>query len=158
MKSMTWLCITLLTATAVHANPGAPQGGPGDQPGGGAGQPQPLGWAPPAHRHPTPIYPPPIYPGPRPGIVVDILPPGYRTVLFAGLTYFVVNEIWYQLHGDRYRVVTPPAASQVQENNPYYENGMTRVDIDGIRYYVRDGRYYRRNANGEYLEVTPPTP
>lgn len=146
MKSMIWLCITLLTATAVHANPGAPQGGPGDQPGGGPGHP-PRGW----------IRPAPIYLGPRPGIVVDVLPPGYRTVLFAGLTYFVVNEIWYQLHGDRYRVVTPPAASQVQENNPYYENGMTRVDIDGIRYYVREGRYYRRNANGEYLEVTPPT-
>ena len=45
---------------------------------------------------------------------------------------------------------TYPAATKVQESNPYYENGMTRVDIDGIRYYVRDGRYYRRNANGEY--------
>ena len=147
MKSMTWLCITLLTVTAVHAKPGAPQGGPEGPPGGGPGH-SPRGW----------IDTPPIYPAPRPGVVVDILPPGYRTVLFAGLTYFVVNEIWYQLHGDRYRVVTPPTANQVQENNPYYENGMTRVDIDGIRYYVRNGRYYRRNANDEYLEVTPPSP
>ncbi len=157
MKSMTWLCITLLTSTAVHANPGAQQGGPGGQPGSGPGQPPPPGWSHPAPEHPTPISPVPIYPPPRPGVVVDILPPGYKTVLFAGLTYFVFNEIWYQLHGDRYQIVSPPSSSKVQENNPYYENGMTRVDIDGVRYYVRDGRYYRRNANDEYLEVTPPT-
>ena len=118
MKSMTWLCITLLTATAVHANPGAPQGRPGGQPDGGPGQPPPPGWAHPAPLHPAPIYPPAIYPAPRPGVVVNILPPGYRTVLFAGLTYFVVNEIWYQLHGDHYQVVTPPAAPKAQENNP----------------------------------------
>ncbi len=158
MKSMTWFCITLFTSLAVQANPGAPQGRPGDQPGGGPGQAPLPEWVPPTPRHPAPIYPVPIDPEPRPGIVVDILPPGYKTVLFAGLTYFVFNEIWYQLHGDRYQVVPPPAATRVQEANPYYENGMTRVDIDGIRYYVREGRYYRRNANGEYLEVTPPTP
>ncbi len=87
--------------------------------------------------------------------MVDILPPGYKTVLFAGLTYFVFNEIWHQLHGGRYEVVAPPNP-EIPASNPYYENGMTRVDIDGVRYYVREGRYYRRNANGEYLEVTPP--
>ena len=91
--------------------------------------------------------------------MVDILPPGYRTVLFAGLTYFVFNEIWYQLHGGRYEVVTPPAQPvlhPVATNNPYYENGLTRVDINGVRYYVRDGRYYRRTAEGDLLEVPPP--
>ena len=91
--------------------------------------------------------------------MVDILPPGYRTVLFAGLTYFVFNEIWYQLHGGRYEVVAPPPQPVVQPvatNNPYYENGLTRVDINGVRYYVRDGRYYRRTAEGDLLEVPPP--
>jgi hypothetical protein len=143
MKSSLWLSIGLVVCSSVQAQPGGPDGMP---------------FVP---RHPPS---PPFHawrhadePGPRPGGMVDMLPPGYRTVLFAGLTYFVFHEIWYQLHGDRYEIVPPPVQPQ-EAATPYAENGLTRVDIDGTRYYVGNGRYYRRNAAGEYLEVTPPQP
>lgn len=144
MKPIIWLGIGLVVSTATMAQPGGsmPEGPFHDHPGGFSPQP---------HGYPSPR--------PAPGFQVDILPPGYKTVLFAGLTYFVFNEIWYQLHGGRYEVVTPPpqpVSSPVNTENPYYENGLTRVDIDGVRYYVRDGRYYRRTAEGDYLEVPPP--
>lgn len=141
MKFAVWLYLGCLACTAATASPH----GPDAPPGGGHPDPSPPDWQPPSPHHPAP----------QPGVMVDILPPGYKTVLFAGLTYFVFNEIWYQLHGGRYEVVAPPH-QEAPANNPYDENGLTRVDIDGIRYYVRAGRYYRRNANGEYLEVTPP--
>ena len=141
MKYSAWFYLGCFACSTVAAAPH----GPTDHPGGGHPD-QPLpGW-----QQPTPHHP-----APQPGVMVELLPPGYKTVLFAGLTYFVFNEIWYQLHGGRYEVVTPPN-QEAPTVNPYYENGMTRVDIDGIRYYVREGRYYRRNANGEYREVTPP--
>lgn len=44
----------------------------------------------------------------RPGLVVEVLPPDYRTVIVAGLTYFVLNEIWYQRHARGYMVVEAP--------------------------------------------------
>ncbi len=144
MKSMIWFSVGLLVSTTTMAQPGGPMPD-------GSHHGHPAHFAPPPHR-----YRPPH---PAPGLIVDILPPGYRTVLFAGLTYFVFNEIWYQLHGGRYEVVAPPPQPVVQPvatNNPYYENGLTRVDINGVRYYVRDGRYYRRTAEGDYLEVPPP--
>lgn len=107
-------------------------------------------WGPMPDRGPGP-GPEPI-PAPHHGIYVDVLPHGYQTVLIAGLTYFVLNDIWYKLQGGRYVMVDKPAAE------PEYEqpHGLTQVDIDGGRYYVRDGRFYRRNADGEYLEVPPP--
>ena len=70
----------------------------------------------------------------------------------AGLTYLLLKDIWYRMQGGRYVVVDKPS------DEPRYEqpHGLTQVDIDGVRYYVRDGRFYRRNADGEYLEVPPP--
>lgn len=96
---------------------------------------------------------------PRPGYEVQMLPPGYQTVLVAGLTYFVLNEVWYQLQGGHYTVVADPTISRVPTSSATTYSaghGLTQVDINGIRYYVKEGRYYRLNADGEYLEVTPP--
>ena len=135
---------TLLVNTAAVAHPGEFWG-----PGGGGG--------PGMGAHPGPVFFPHHHP--HPGLFVDVLPPGYQTVLIAGLTYFVLNDIWYRLQGDRYVVVDAPSTTTtVVTQTPTYEqpHGLTQVDIDGVRYYVRDGRYYRRNADGEYLEVTPP--
>lgn len=131
-----WLVValgSLLWQTAV-AMPGEP--GPANGPG--------RGMYPGPHHHPAPDF--------RPGPVIEVLPPGYQTVLIAGLTYFVLNDIWYRMQGGRYVVVDKPS------DEPRYEqpHGLTQVDIDGVRYYVRDGRFYRRNADGEYLEVPPP--
>ena len=112
-------------------------------------------------------YPGPVrvYPGPvhmyAPPVRYNIMPPGYKTVIAAGVTYFVLNELWYRMHGGVYEQVQAPASSNVTIIN----NGATTttiantgsvmnvVDVNGTRYYVQDGRYYRRSPDGQYLEV-----
>ncbi len=125
------------------------------------------------HRHAVPRYVPPRYDyhrdwrpasywsGPahhRPGYRVRTLPAGYKTVIAAGLTYFVLNEIWYQMHGPEYVVVERPAVVYREVNTPPLvgDNGFYSIDVHGSRYYIKEGRYYRRNSDGEYLEVPPP--
>ena len=116
-------------------------------------------------------YPGPVrvYPGPvhmyAPPVRYNIMPPGYKTVIAAGVTYFVLNELWYRMHGGVYEQVQAPASSNVTIIN----NGATTttiantgsvmnvVDVNGTRYYVQDGRYYRRSPDGQYLEVAPPS-
>jgi hypothetical protein len=94
----------------------------------------------------------------------NIMPPGYKTVIAAGATYFVLNELFYRMHGGVYEQVAAPATSNVTIIN----NGATTstiantgavmnvVDVNGVRYYTQNGRFYRLNSNGEYLEVAPP--
>lgn len=62
-------------------------------------------------------YPAGRWYGPRPphvvyrpvyGTRITILPGGYRTVFFGGLTYFVVDDIFYRREADSYVVVAPP--------------------------------------------------
>ena len=134
------LASCLVLACQAQARPG---GGWDNRPGPDAG--------------PGPWIKPVPQPRPAPGGWVDVLPRGYQTVLVAGLTYFVLNDIWYKMNGGRYQVVTAPTQTITPSNGgneqPY---GLTQVDIGGVRYYVKDGRYYRRNADGECLEVTPP--
>ena len=122
-----------------------------------------------------PLYPPhyipPFGPGPyvphhypplppAPGMVVNVLPMGYETIMVAGLTYFVLNSIWYQPQGDHYVVVNNPGntttttITTTRTSNTATE--LTPVDINGVRYYVQEGHYYRRSVDGQYLEVTPP--
>jgi len=125
------------------------------------------------HRHAVPRYVPPRYdyhhdwrpaahwsgpPHHRPGYRVRHLPVGYQTVIAAGLTYFVLNEIWYQMHGPEYVVVERPAVQyRVVDAPPMVgDNGFYSIDVHGSRYYIKEGRYYRRNSDGEYLEVPPP--
>jgi len=125
------------------------------------------------HRYAVPRYVPPRYdyyrdwrpaahwsgpPHHRPGYRVRHLPVGYKTVIAAGLTYFVLNEIWYQMHGPEYVVVERPAVEyRVVDAPPMVgDNGFYSIDVHGSRYYIKEGRYYRRNSDGEYLEVPPP--
>lgn len=98
------------------------------------------------------------YPHHRPGYRVRTLPVGYKTVIAAGLTYFVLNEIWYQMHGPEYVVVEKPTVVYREVDVPPMvgDNGFYSIDVHGSRYYIKDGRYYRRNSDGEYLEVPPP--
>lgn len=91
----------------------------------------------------------PFSPLPRPGHRVDRLPTGVATVLIAGLTYYVLNDIFYRPEARGYVVVERPAASVV-------EPALTTVDVDGRRYYVKEGRYYQRDIDGHYSEVPPP--
>lgn len=111
---------------------------------------------------PVRVYPAPVHV--HAPARYNIMPPGYKTVIAAGVTYFVLNELWYRMHGGAYEQVAAPATSNVTIIN----NGATTttiantgsvmnvVDVNGSRYYVQNGRYYRRTPDGQYLEVAPP--
>ncbi len=113
---------------------------------------------------PAPRYfqPAPHFHGPS---RYNVMPPGYKTVIAAGVTYFVLNELWYRMHGGVYEQVSAPASSNVTIIN----NGATTttiantgsvmnvVDVNGERFYVQNGRYYRRTPDGQYFEVSPPS-
>lgn len=124
------LSASLVAPAAVLAGPGGYHGGPGF---GGPG------W----HG-----------PGPGRGARFPFLPGAAETVLIAGLTYYVLNGIYYQRQNDQYVVVEPPSPPRyvVAGNN----SNMTVVDMNGERFYVSQGHYYRRNIDGEYLEVPRP--
>jgi hypothetical protein len=80
--------------------------------------------------------------------------------MIAGLTYFVLNSIWYQQQGDHYVVVNNPGTTTTTTTTTTRTTNtateLTPVDSNGVRYYVQDGHYYRRSVDGQYLEVTPP--
>ena len=93
----------------------------------------------------------------------DAMPSGYKTVVVAGITYFVLDNLWYMMHGNRYQQVDAPNNVTIINNAPATTtttttvvSGLDVVDINGNRYYVKDGHYYRRDVNGQLLEVTPP--
>lgn len=87
------------------------------------------------------------YDRPGPGHRVSILPDIATALLLGGLTYYVVNGIYYQKQGDQYIVVETP-----QETG----SALNVVDFNGKRYYVRDGHYYQQDINGSYTEVPRP--
>jgi hypothetical protein len=89
------------------------------------------------------------------------MPHGYRTYIIAGITYFFLDNLWYVMHDDMYEQVEQPSNITIINNQPMYtmpyNNGeMAIIDYNGIRYYVKNGRYYRREINDLFLEVTPP--
>ena len=102
----------------------------------------------------------PDFDGPHPQFYNE-MPSGYKTVVVAGITYFVLDNLWYLMHGNKYEQVATPTNVTVINNPPAVVQtssnpGMNVVDVNGLRYYVKDGRYYRRDVNGQLLEVTPP--
>lgn len=86
---------------------------------------------------------------PRPGDRFSILPDIATTVLLGGLTYYLVNGIYYQRQGTQYVVVEKPSSAP----SP---SGAQVLDFNGKRYYVRDGHYYTRDIDGNYFEVPRP--
>lgn len=91
--------------------------------------------------------------------------PDYRTVVVAGVTYFVLDNLWYVMHGHDYVQVPSPQSSNVTIiNNPApatttvvtSPSDMAVVDVNGIRYYVKNGHYFQLRSDGQYIEVTPP--
>lgn len=87
------------------------------------------------------------YDRPSPGHRVSILPDIATALLLGGLTYYVVNGVYYQKQDDRYIVVETPRET---------DSALNVVDFNGKRYYVRDGHYYQRDINGSYTEVPRP--
>lgn len=137
------LSLSLMAPAMVMAGPGPGgwHGGHGGGPGGGPGGWGGGGWG-----------------GGRPslGMRYGFLPQAAQTVLIAGLTYYVLNGIYYQRQENQYVVVQAPPAPQnnyVVSNN---SGAMSVLDLNGERFYVNQGHYYRRSINGDYLEVPRP--
>ncbi|WP_323912818.1 DUF6515 family protein [Aeromonas caviae] len=126
-----WLLSMLITLPALA--------GPGDTD-------RPGGWERPVPRHGKDAGP-----GFGPGHRVDRLPGGVETLLLAGLTYYVLDGIFYRRQENHYVVVSPPPQVLVVA-----ETGLIPLDLDGRRYYVREGHYYLREIDGRYTEVPPP--
>jgi hypothetical protein len=131
------LALTLLAPTLVSAHPGGwGPGGPGPHWGG----PGPR-WGGPG----------PHWDGPHHGGgSLRFLPGAATAVLIGGLTYYLLNDHYYQRQGENYVVVQPPAQS-VEVGG-----GMRVLDFNGRRFYVQEGHYYQREINGEYVEVPRP--
>lgn len=133
------LSLSLLAPVAGIAAPGWHDGGRGGHGWGGGGP----GWG--GHG----------WGGPHRGARFDFLPGVAATVLVAGLTYYVLDGIYYQRQENQYVVVDAPPQPQVYAAGGMSGN-MTVLDLNGERYYVNQGHYYRRNINGQYLEVPRP--
>lgn len=95
-------------------------------------------------------------PGPRPepgmhhapSTRLSVLPDLATTLIIGGLTYYVVNGMYYQKQGVEYiRVDTPSGVN----------NNLNVVDYNGKRYYVRNGSYYQKDLDGNYIEVPRPS-
>lgn len=120
IKILLTLTIICITASA-HAVPGPrPDAGPAPAPFNGRG------------------------PAPR----LNVLPDIATTLILGGLTYYVVNDVYYRKEGDVYiRVETPQSDL----------SGLNTVDYNGKRYYSRNGHYYQRDIDGNYYEVPRPS-
>ncbi len=171
LKAASWACIVILAAASTLY----------------AGFPPPPG-------HP-PGHPPGPRPGPRPGPVfrphhpvppLRVLPPGFETVVIAGLTYFLAGGIYYRHTPQGYVVVEnpvpapppdqviPPEAQIVIVNvytlnvrsGPGINNMIIHQVSEGDRLVVQGsapGWYYVRIPDGtlgwvsaRYIRLLPP--
>ncbi len=101
------------------------------------------------------------------------MPYGYRNFFLGGIHYFFYNELWYVMRNGYYEEVTAPrdviiingepvlSSEPILTPTPTYDDvqfdgDMQVLDFNGLRYYYKNGRYYRLDINGNYLEVPPP--
>lgn len=94
--------------------------------------------------------------GPRWGghhheVVVHRLPPGYTSVLVAGLALLYAEGLFYRHTPAGYVVIQPPVGAVV----PVLPPGYTTVVMNGIPYYYYGYTYYAPSPNG-YVVVQPP--
>lgn len=75
------------------------------------------------------------------------MPRNAEALLIGGITYYLLDGLYYQHHGSDYVTVTPP---------PEAASSMTSLDYKGRRYYVQHGHYYSRTPGGEYVEISRP--
>ena len=120
------LCAVLMTMLIV--SPSMVLAGPGPGPGP---EPMPEPWM---HHAPSQR--------------LSVLPDLATALIIGGLTYYVINGIYYQKQGAEYiRVETPSGIN----------SGLNVVDYNGKRYYVRNGSYYQKDIDGNYIEVPRPS-
>ena len=85
------------------------------------------------------------------GYVVRRLPPGYRTIIWAGLTYLYCEGLFYRYTPVGYVIVEPPMGVVVPSLPP----GYTTVMVRETPYYYYGDAYYVTAPNG-YAVTTPP--
>lgn len=68
--------------------------------------------------------------------------------VIGGLTYYVLDNVFYQRQGNNYVVVSAPPAYSISQ--------LTQIDYQGKRYYVKDNRFYVRDISDNYIEVPRP--
>lgn len=127
----------LIAATSVQAAPWGPAPGPGGMP------PGPV----------APFWGPPGRGGMPPGSHVPRLFGPMETAVIAGVTYFVLDGVFYRREPQGYVVVDAPTGAAIK----VLPSRRHRVLIPPYTYYVVDGTYYRwDNALGAYIVVAEP--
>ncbi|WP_211827511.1 DUF6515 family protein [Kistimonas asteriae] len=112
----------------------------------------------PGHRHPAYRPGPPVV-RPAIGVRVAVLPVGWRSLVVAGATYYVVDNVYYQRQGGTYIVVEPPVTVVVPVASPgpnVHVASYTSLYVKGKLYYYRDGVFYDRTSSGQYRSVPAP--
>ncbi|BBG30682.1 MULTISPECIES: hypothetical protein [Zymobacter] len=140
------LCSMVLPAIAVAEpfdhRPDGPEGRPpmhhqGPE-RGGPGGPREGGFGPDRGPAPGPMH----RGGPR-----HSMPRDAEALLIGGITYYLLDGLYYQHRGSEYITVAPP---------PDAATSMTPLDYKGRRYYVQHGHYYSRTPGGQYVEISRP--
>lgn len=124
------MAILVASPSLVYAGPGGPGGHGGYSGHGDYGRPH-LSHAPNGPRSPR----------------LDFLPALATTLILGGLTYYVVNDAYYRKQGTGYILVESP--DNIRSN-------LNVVDYNNKRYYVRNGSYYQKDIDGNYIEVPRP--
>jgi len=114
----------------------------------GALLPSAVAGPPPGHDFRGP-HPGPHFPGPGP--MVDVLPFGYRVVLYGDDPYYFCGGVWYRPYGPRFVVTVPPFGLVV----PVLPPGCVTVWVGGVPYCLADGVYYAPYGE-RYIVVAPP--
>lgn len=87
------------------------------------------------------------------GYVVRRLPPGYRSILWGGISYLYAEGLFYQYTPAGYVIVQPPVGAIVPALPPTY----TTVTVQQTPYYFYNETYYTQAPNG-YVIAAPPSP
>lgn len=98
----------------------------------------------------------PVYgtPGIRYGMVVKVLPRGYRVLNFKNVKYYYRHGLFYRPKGPRWVVVPPPIGAVVATLSAT----AILVNVLGRSYYLCEGTYYKKIPAGYKVVKAPPPP
>jgi len=89
-----------------------------------------------------------VVPAPH-GAYVRALPPYYTRVYVGGAYYYCYGNVYYQTYRDGYIVVNPPATVVAATPAPAkVEPQAQSVWVGDVEYTVKDGQFFRKNADG----------
>ena len=90
------------------------------------------------------------------GIHVNVLPPGFATLILAGTSYYYLNDVYYiQIQPNIYKVVEKPDEKiiclEYSEFISQLPQGAESISINGKNYYRVNDIYYEKitSENGE---------